>query len=150
MNFEITRFDYYDPTLVQFAITGSNVGMTFMSDPGDSSISSTEETVGGHKYDVLGTYKATTVPGSVTARYLVQQGTMQLANNLAEAMKDMDGAYGTLYGIEYTASGVATHTATARCTNVSVRSSIDRFGAVEGKRHAIYVDCTWQRYTSWS
>lgn len=150
MNFEIRRFDYYDPTLVQFAITGDNVGMTFMSDGGDASVNTVEVTTDNHKYDVLGTYKSPSIPGSVTARYMVRHGNMQGVNNLIEAMKDMDGGYGTLYGIEYTASGIATHTATARCTAVTPRSSIDRFGAVAGRRHAAYVDVTWERFTSWS
>lgn len=148
--YEIRRFDYYDPTVVQLSITNNYVKMRYMTDAGDAVPNPVEVSVGGHKFDVLGTYKASSTPGSVTAGYLVDAGNQQLVNLAINTLSGMRGAYGTLYGIEYTASGIATHTATARCTGVSVRSAIDKVGAKSGRRHIAYVDCTWERLTEWS
>lgn len=119
-------------------------------DSGDAVISGVVTLVSGEKYNVNGTWKAATTPGVTRAVYLCRANDMQATNNLAETLYDLAGRHGVLYGVEYTGSGVATHTCYVVVAAARPISMMDRVGASIGRKHAIQVEMMFDRLNGWS
>ena len=124
-------------------------GMIFYSDTGDVPRNPIVTLFSGVKYNSNGTLPATITPGQCQAVFLCRGANQQAANDEADVLIAINGRSGTLYGIEYTAAGVATHTCTAFAQARPI-SRIDRYGATSGRAHSVEVEMVFDRLNSWS
>lgn len=122
----------------------------FYEDTGDGVLSGVVRLLTGAKYNVNGTWQAATAPGKFRSVFLCRGGNMQSVNNLAETLYDLAGRSGVLYGVEYTASGIATHTCSVVVETARPLSMIDKVGASVGYSHAIQVEMIFDRLNDWS
>lgn len=122
----------------------------FYEDSGDAVMSGIVRTVDGTKYNTNGTWQAAKSPGSMRAVYLCRGGNMKQANDQADALYDLAGASGTLYGIEYQDTTVATHTCSVVVAAVRPISMIDRVGASLARAHALQIEIIFERTNSWT
>jgi hypothetical protein len=124
--------------------------MIFYQDSGDIVRSGTITTYSGAKYNANGTYQAIITPGETRAILLFKAGNQAAANDYVETATRMEGRSGVLHGIEYTASGIATHTCSAVCIAARPISMIDKIGASVGRSHAVQFELVFDRLNLWS
>jgi hypothetical protein len=151
MNYELRQFVANTAggvSTVTLRAPGSR-DMTFYQDSGDQIRDPLILLFSGVKYNTNGTFPSVEVPGQVQAIFLCRGDNQDGANNQAETLTAINGRSGTLYGIEYTASGVATHTCSA-LAQARVISRIDQVGASVGRAHSVEVELTFDRLNKWS
>jgi len=119
-------------------------------DTGNAVISGVVTLLSGLKYNVNGTWAATTVNGKTRAIYLCRGNNMQEANTKAGDLYNLAGRSGTLSAVEYTSSGVATHTCSVVVEAARPVTMIDRVGAAVGRKHSIQVEVIFDRLSGWS
>ena len=133
---------------VSLRLAGSR-DQTFYQDFGDEALSGVVQLWNGQKYNANGTWPADVRLGQARAIYLCRGANQQAANQQAAVLTAINGRSGTLYGIEYTASGVATHTCSAIASS-RVTAMIDKIGASTGKAHSVEVEMVFDRLSRWS
>lgn len=151
MNFEPRQFVANTSggvSTVSLRTTGRDV--TLYEDTGDIAASGVITLMNGGKYQTFGTWPGALTPGNMRAVFLCRAASQQDANNLAETLYDLAGRSGTLYAVEYTATGVATHTCSAAVASARPISMFDRVGAATGRQHAIQVEMVFDRINTWS
>lgn len=122
---------------------------TFYQDFGDEVRSGIITLWNGEKYNANGTWPADVRLGEARAIYLCRGANQQAANQQAAILTAINGRSGVLYGIEYTASGVATHTCSA-VASARVTAKIDQIGASTGRAHSVEVEMVFDRLSRWS
>lgn len=130
--------------------SGTARGAAFYEDTGNDVLSGVVRTVNGAKHNVNGTWQAASVPGTIRAVYLCRGDNMKQANDQADGLYDIAGASGTLYGIEYQDTTVATHTCSVVVGPVRPISMMDRVGASLSRSHALQVEVIFERINDWS
>jgi hypothetical protein len=132
------------------AIKTTGRGLVAYEDTGDQPVSGIARLLSGAAYSVNGTWRASTSPGVMRAVVLCRGASMQAANDLAETLYDLAGRTGVLYGIEYTASSVATHTCNVEVSASRPISMLQHTIAAIGKEHVIQVEMVFTRTNAWS
>ena len=151
MNFEPTQFVANTAGgVATVAVKTAGRSLVMYEDTGDQPLSGVVGLISGAKYNVNGTWLPTRTPGSMRAVVLCRGASMQAANNLAETLYDLAGRSGTLYAIEYTAAGVATHTCSAVVDASRPITMLDKVGAAIGKEHSIQVEMMFNRMNEWN
>lgn len=151
MNFEPRQFVANTSGGVStIALVTAGRDASHYEDSGDAPISGVVTLLSGAKYNVNGTWPGTRTPGIARAVILCRAATQQSVNNLAEPLYDLAGRSGVLYGVEYTATGVATHTCSCAVDSARPLSMLDRVGAAVGRAHAIQVEMIFNRTNEWS
>lgn len=121
-----------------------------LEDTGETAVSGVVTLYNGSKYNALGTFRANTSPGSTRAVFLCTGGSPALANDQVETLIGLLGKSGTLVAIEYTATTVATHTASAVVTVARPIATIDQFVNAVGKPSYASVELVFDRLSEWS
>lgn len=132
------------------SIKATGRALSHYQDTGDAPISGVLTLLSGAKYNVNGTWQAARTPGGMQAVVLCRGASMQATNNLAETLYDLAGRSGTLYGVEYTASGTATHTCSVTVDSARPLSMMSHVGAAIGREHAIQVEMVFNRLNEWN
>jgi len=132
------------------ALTSANRGMIFYAETGNEVRNPTVTLFNGEKYNVNGTWPADLVMGNSRAVYSCRGANQQAANQEAATLIAINGRSGVLTGVEYTASGVATHTVSAIVLAARPTALIDRIGAWAGRQHEVNVELVFDRLNNWS
>jgi hypothetical protein len=148
MNYEPRQFVHANAT-VSLVVAGQRQPSHY-EDSGDIPVSGVITLANAAKYNVNGTWRASVTPGVYRAVFLCRGATMQAANDMADTLYDLAGRSGTLYGVEYTSTSVATHTCSAYIEAVRPLSMIDRVGANVARAHALQVELVVNRLSEWS
>ena len=152
MNYEPTQFvgRVAGVTTTTVLKNAGSRDLVFYEDSGDQLLSGIVQTANGAKYNVNGTWQAASVPGQQRAVVMCRGINMRAANLQADGLYDLAGASGTLYGIEYVGSTVATHTCSVVVGPVRPISMFDRVGASLGRSHALQVEIVFERMNDWN
>lgn len=151
MNYQPTQFVGRvagSTTTASLNIVG-NLQSILYEDSGDRILSGVVQTANGAKYNTNGTWQAASVPGAYRAVFLCRGSSMQMVNANAATLYSLNGASGTLYGVEFTATTQSTHTCSVVVTTVRPISMIDKTGAAIGKSHALQVEVVFEKMSDW-
>lgn len=125
-------------------------GMAHMEEEGDYIFNSVLVLRNGTKYNVNGTRPAVMAPGQARAVYFCTGTNMQHAIDNMEPLLAIAGRSGVLYGVEYTVSGVATHTCSAVVISAKPISMMDKLAPHAGTKHAVNCELVFDRLSNWS